>query len=78
MVAQATGLKAKEFIMTIGDAHLYNDHFEQAQLQLSRDERPLPKISLTKTIDNLFDFRYNDITLENYNPHPAIKAKVSV
>lgn len=78
MVAQVTGLKPKEFVMTMGDAHIYNDHFEQVRLQLSREERPLPKISLTKTIDNLFDFRYNDIVLENYNPYPAIKAKVSV
>jgi thymidylate synthase len=78
MVAQATNLKAKEFIMTIGDAHIYNDHFEQVRLQLSREERPLPNIILNKNIDNLFDFSYNDIVLENYNPHPTIKAKVSV
>lgn len=78
MVAQVTGLKAKEFIMTVGDAHIYNDHFEQVRLQLSREERPLPKISLTPNIDNLFNFRYNNIVLENYNPHPTIKAKVSV
>ena len=78
MVAQATNLKAKEFIMTIGDAHIYNDHFEQVRLQLSREERPLPNITLNKNIDNLFDFSYNDIVLENYNPHPTIKAKVSV
>jgi thymidylate synthase len=78
MVAQATGLKAKEFIHTIGDAHIYNDHFEQVRLQLSREYRPLPKVSLTQSVDNLFDFRYNNIVLENYNPHPPIKAKVSV
>jgi thymidylate synthase len=78
MVAQATNLKAKEFVMTIGDAHIYNDHFEQVRLQLSREERPLPNIILNKNIDNLFDFSYNDIVLENYNPHPTIKAKVSV
>jgi thymidylate synthase len=78
MVAKATGLKAKEFIHTIGDAHIYNDHFEPVRLQLSREERPLPKVSLTQSVDNLFDFRYNNIVLENYNPHPPIKAKVSV
>lgn len=78
MVAQVTGLKAYEFIHTLGDAHLYLNHIEQAKLQLSRDCRPLPKMILNPEIKNIFDFKYDDFKLEGYNPHPHIKAEVAV
>lgn len=78
MIAQVTGLKAKEFIHTFGDVHLYKNHIEQAKLQLSREPRKLPEIKLNPEIENIFDFKYEDISLENYNPHPRIKAEVSV
>jgi thymidylate synthase len=78
MVAQVTGLEAGEFIHTLGDAHLYLNHIEQAKLQLTREERPLPRLRLNPAVKNLFDFKYEDITLEGYEPHPAIKADVAV
>jgi thymidylate synthase len=78
MVAQVTGLKAGEFVHTLGDAHLYLDHLEQARLQLARPPRPLPKILLKPGVTDLFAFRYEDFTLEGYDPHPHIKAKVAV
>jgi thymidylate synthase len=78
MVAQVTGLEAGEFIHTLGDAHLYNNHIEQAKLQLTREERPLPRLKLNPAVKNLFDFTYEDITLEGYDPHPTIKAEVAV
>src|SRR5215475_7606666 len=78
MVAQVTGLKAGEFVHTLGDAHLYLNHLEQAQLQLSRDPRPLPKMMLNPAVTDLFAFRYEDFSLEGYDPHPHIKAKVAV
>jgi thymidylate synthase len=78
MVAQVTGLKPGEFVHTLGDAHLYLNHIEQAQLQLSREPRPLPKMKLNPEIGSLFDFVYDDFTLEGYEPHPAIKAPVAV
>jgi thymidylate synthase len=78
MVAQVTGLKPGEFVHTLGDAHLYLNHIEQAQLQLSREPRPLPKMKLNPEIGSLFDFVYDDFTLEGYDPHPAIKAPVAV
>jgi len=78
MVAQVTGLKPGEFILTLGDAHLYSNHLEQARLQLSREPRSLPQIQLNPKITSLFDFRYEDIELLNYNPHPGIKAPIAV
>jgi thymidylate synthase len=78
MVAQITGLKAKEFVHTVGDAHIYNDHLEQVNTLLSRDFKELPQVVLNKDINSIDDFRYEDIELVNYNPHPTIKAKVSV
>ena len=78
MVAQVTGLKAGEFVHSLGDAHLYLDHLEQAQLQLARPPRPLPRMILNPAVNDLFAFRYEDFALEGYEPHPHIKAKVAV
>jgi thymidylate synthase len=78
MVAQVTGLEAAEFIHTLGDAHLYNNHLEQARLQLTREPRPLPRIHLNPEVRSVFDFRYEDLTLEGYDPWPSIKAPIAV
>jgi thymidylate synthase len=78
MVAQVTGYKPGEFIHTIGDAHLYLNHLEQARLQLSRLPRPLPRMLINPAVTDLFSFRYEDFTLEAYDPHPHIKAQVAV
>lgn len=78
MVAQVCGLQAKEFVHTFGDAHIYSNHVEQAKLQLSRDPRPLPQMRINPTVESIFDFQYEDFTLENYDPHPHIKADVAV
>jgi thymidylate synthase len=78
MVAQVTDLKPGEFIHTLGDAHLYNNHIDQAQQQLTRAPRPLPTMKLNPDIKNIFDFTYEDFQLTNYNPHPHIKAAISV
>jgi thymidylate synthase len=78
MVAQATGLAPGEFVHTLGDAHLYLNHLEQADEQLSRTPRTLPKMKLNPEVKDLFAFRYEDFTLEGYDPHPAIKAPIAV
>ena len=78
MIAQVSGLQPGEFIHTFGDAHIYNNHLEQIHLQLSRDLRPLPTMKLNPEVTDLFDFRYEDFTLENYDPHPHIKGVVAV
>ena len=78
MMAQVTGLKAGDFVHTTGDTHLYLNHLEQAHLQLTRTPRPLPKMKLNPDVKNLFDFKYEDFTLEDYNPHPHIKGIVAV
>jgi thymidylate synthase len=78
MLAQVCGLQPGEFIHTLGDAHLYSNHIEQAKLQLARDFRPLPTMKMNPAIDNLFDFTYEDFELLNYDPHPHIKAPVAI
>ncbi len=78
MVAQACGLKAGDFVHTLGDAHLYLNHLEQAREQLSRQPRPLPTMNINPAVKDLFGFGYQDFTLEGYDPHPAIKAPVAV
>lgn len=78
MVAQVTDLQPGEFIHTFGDAHLYNNHLEQTQLQLSRQPRPLPTMKINPAVKALLDFKFEDFTLENYDPHPHIKAPVAV
>jgi thymidylate synthase len=78
MVAQVCGLEAGDFVHTFGDLHLYNNHFEQAKLQLSREVRPLPKMRINPDVKNIFDFKYEDFVIENYDPHPAIKAPVAI
>ena len=78
MMAQVTGLEAGDFIHTTGDTHLYLNHIEQAQLQLTREPRPLPRMVLNPDVKDLFDFRYEDFQLEGYDPWPHIKADVAV
>jgi thymidylate synthase len=78
MIAQVTGLAPGEFIHTLGDAHLYLNHLEQARLQLSRAPRPLPKMTLNPEVGSILDFTFDDFNLTGYDPHPAIKAKVAV
>ena len=78
MVAQATGLGVGDFVHTLGDAHLYSNHFDQAREQLSREPRPLPRLVLNPAIDDVFGFSYDDIAIEGYDPLPAIKAPVAV
>lgn len=78
MVAQVCGLQAGDFVHTLGDAHLYNNHLEQTRLQLSREPRPLPSMKLNPKVTNIFDFTFEDFTLENYDPHPHIKAPVAI
>jgi len=78
MVAQVTGLKAGDFVHTTGDTHLYLNHLEQARLQLTREPRPLPRMVINPDVKDLFDFKYEDFKLEDYNPWPHIAAKVSV
>ena len=71
-------LKLGEFVHTFGDAHLYSNHLEQAELQLSRALRPLPKMEINPNIKNIFEFKYEDFTLSKYDPHPHIKAAVAI
>ncbi len=78
MVAQVCGLQAGEFIHTFGDAHIYNNHIEQVNLQLSREPRKLPIMKLNPNVTNIFDFTFDDFTLEGYDPHEHIKGAVSV
>ena len=78
MIAQVSGLEAGEFVHTMGDAHLYSDHLEQARLQLTRDVRPRPRMTLNPEVTDLFSFRFEDFTLSEYEPHPHIRARVSV
>jgi thymidylate synthase len=78
MVAQVCGLQLGDFVHTLGDAHIYNNHFEQVKEQLSRTPRSLPTMRLNPTVNDIFSFKFEDFTLENYDPHPAIKAPVAV
>lgn len=78
MIAQVCNLKLGEFIHTLGDAHIYSNHFEQTELQLSRGPRPLPKMMINPQVKSIFDFKYEDFKLEDYDPHPHIKGKVAV
>ncbi len=78
MMAQVTGLKAGEFVHTLGDAHIYNNHMEQVELQLSREPRPLPKMKINPNVKSIFDFKFEDFELIDYDPHPHIKGVVSV
>jgi thymidylate synthase len=78
MLAQVAGLRPGEFIHTLGDAHLYLNHLEQADLQLTRTPRPLPRIEINPAVPSIFDFRYEDFALSGYDPHPHIRAEVAV
>lgn len=78
MIAQVTGLQLGDFVHTMGDAHLYSNHIEQAKLQLTRDFRMLPKMTINPEIKNIFDFKFEDFKLEGYDPHPTIKAPIAV
>ncbi len=78
MIAQVSGLKAAEFVHTFGDVHLYKNHLEQARLQLGREPRPLPRMKLDPSVRDLYAFRFEHFALEGYDPHPIIKAEVSV
>lgn len=78
MMAQVTGLEVGDFVHTLGDAHIYNNHLEQVELQLSREVRALPKMKINKEVGSIFDFKYEDFELEGYDPHPLIKAPIAV
>jgi len=78
MMAQVTGLQPREFVHTLGDAHLYDNHMEQARLQLRRDIRPLPRMELNPHVKSIFDFKYEDFKLTGYDPHPRISAPIAV
>ena len=78
MVAQVCNLKVGDFVHTFGDLHLYSNHIEQTKLQLSREVRPLPQMKINPNVKNIFEFRFEDFTLENYDPHPGIKAPVAI
>jgi thymidylate synthase len=78
MVAQVCNLRPGDFVHTLGDAHLYSNHLEQAREQLTREPRPLPTMKLNPDVRSIFDFKFSDFTIENYDPHPAIKAPIAV
>jgi thymidylate synthase len=78
MVAQVCGLQPGDFVHTFGDAHIYSNHFEQVELQLSREPKPYPIMKINPAVSSVFDFTFEDFTLEDYHPHPAIKAPVAV
>ncbi|HDR6037280.1 TPA: thymidylate synthase, partial [Bacillus anthracis] len=78
LIAHECGLEVGEFVHTIGDAHIYTNHFEQVEKQLAREPRPFPKLTLNPDVKSVFDFEMEDLTIEGYDPHPAIKAPVAV
>ncbi len=78
MVAQVTGLEAGDFVHTFGDVHIYSNHMEQVNLQLTREPRPLPRLELNPEVDSIFGFKFEDIKILDYDPHPTIKGKVAV
>ena len=78
MVAQVCNLGLGDFVHTFGDVHIYKNHFEQVQLQLSREPKPYPRMKINQNVHSIFDFKYEDFTLEGYNPYPAIKAPIAV
>jgi len=78
MIAQVTGLEVGDFVHTLGDAHLYSNHIEQADKQLLREPRPLPRLSLNPDVTSIFDFRFEDVAIVDYDPYPAIRAPVAV
>ncbi|OYU94456.1 MAG: thymidylate synthase [Bacteroidetes bacterium B1(2017)] len=78
MIAQVCNLEVGDFVHTFGDAHIYSNHFEQVELQLSREPRAYPTLKINPEVKSIFDFKFEDFTLENYNPHPAIKAPVAI
>jgi len=78
MIAQVCGLQLGDFVHTFGDVHIYNNHFEQVNLQLSREPRALPTMHINPEVKDIFGFKYEDFCLDNYDPHPAIKAAVAV
>ena len=78
MVAQVCGLEAGEFVHTLGDTHIYLNHMEQVELQLSREPRPLPVMKINPEVKSIYDFKYEDFELLDYNPHPHIKGEVAV
>ena len=78
MMAQVTGLEAGDFVHTLGDTHIYNNHFEQVKEQLTREPRRLPRMVINPEVKSIFDFKFEDFTLEDYDPHPHIKGIVAV
>ena len=78
MVAQVCNLKVGDFVHTLGDAHIYSNHFEQTKLQLSRSTKNLPKMKINPNVNSIFDFKFEDFELTDYDPHPHIKGKVAI